>query len=257
MIVGAGNAGCDIACDAAREAERAFLSVRRGYHFIPKYVFGKPADVFAHEGPPLPPRLEQWFFGVVLRLLVGDLTRYGLPRPDHAVLASHPIMNTQVLHHVGHGDLAVKPDVAELAGDRVRFVDGSEERIDLVLLATGYERRFPFLREEDLDHREGALDLYLNAFHRRLPTLVFLGLFETDGAAYGLFGLQADLVAGYLSDRAAGGTTHARFDGLRASDRPDLRGGRRYLPSARHAYYVKGDTYQRLLTRTRRRFGWT
>lgn len=256
LVVGAGNSGCDIACDAARVAERTLLSVRRGYHFVPKYVFGKPADVFAHESPRLPAWLEERVFGLVLRLLVGDLTRYGLPRPDHRVLASHPIMNTRVLHHLGHGDLEVRPDVAELAGDSVRFVDGGSDRVDLVLLATGYERRYPFLPEEELDRRDGALDLYLNVFHRRLPTLAFIGVFETDGAAYGLFGLQADLVAGYLADRLAGRGAAARFDARRATDRPDLRGGRRYLQSERHLHYVRGNTYERLLRRTVERFGW-
>jgi len=42
VVVGAGNSGVDIACDAARAADRAWLSVRRGYHFVPKYVFGAP-----------------------------------------------------------------------------------------------------------------------------------------------------------------------------------------------------------------------
>ncbi len=42
---------------------------------------------------------------------------YGLPAPDHRVLESHPIMNTQVLHYIGHGDLVARPDVAELRGD--------------------------------------------------------------------------------------------------------------------------------------------
>jgi len=256
LVIGAGNSGCDIACDAARVAERAFLSLRRGYHFVPKYVFGRPADVFAHEGPNLPPRLEQRVFGWVLRLLVGDLTRYGLPKPDHPVLVSHPIMNTQVLHHLGHGDLVARPDVAALEGDRVRFVDGSEERVDLVLTATGYERRFPFLAEAHLDRRDGDLDLYLNVFHRRYPKLSFAGVFETDGAAYGLFGLQAELIAGYLADRIRGGGASQRFDRMRATGRPDLRGGRRYLSSARHAYYVRGDDYERILSRTLEEFGW-
>jgi len=256
LIIGAGNSGCDIACDAARAAERAFLSLRRGYHFVPKYVFGKPADVFAHEGPKLPPRLEQRAFGLVLRLLVGDLTRYGLPKPDHPVLVSHPIMNTQVLHHLGHGDLEARPDVSELAGDRVRFVDGSEEQVDLVLMATGYERRFPFLNEADLVRRDGALDLYLSVFHRTRATLSFAGVFETDGAAYGLFGLQASLISGYLADRMGQGEAHTRFDALRVDDRPDLHGGRRYLSSARHAYYVRAADYERILRRTLDAFGW-
>ena len=44
LIVGAGNSGCDIAVDAAHRARSVDLSVRRGYYFVPKYLFGKPAD---------------------------------------------------------------------------------------------------------------------------------------------------------------------------------------------------------------------
>src|SRR5438445_48181 len=49
MIVGAGNSGADIACDAASNAKQAFISMRRGYHFIPKHVFGMPADEFGEK----------------------------------------------------------------------------------------------------------------------------------------------------------------------------------------------------------------
>ncbi|MBX2802916.1 MAG: hypothetical protein KTR31_34860 [Myxococcales bacterium] len=50
LVVGAGNSGVDIACDAAFAADQAFLSVRRGYHFLPKHIFGMPSDVFAARG---------------------------------------------------------------------------------------------------------------------------------------------------------------------------------------------------------------
>jgi cation diffusion facilitator CzcD-associated flavoprotein CzcO len=256
LIVGGGNSGADIACDAARTASRAFISLRRGYHFIPKYVFGTPADVFSHNGPPLPAGLEERLFGFLLRrLLVGDLTRFGLPRPDHPILASHPIMNTQILHHLGHGDLTAVPDVRELRSRSVVFTDGREEEIDLIVWATGYERRFPFLRDADVDARDGRLDLYLNVFHRRHPGLSFIGLFETDGAAYPLVGLQGALVAGYAHARASGSDT-SRFDGLRRSAGPDLRGGRRYVASDRHTYYVRDAAYRKALERVGKQFGW-
>ncbi|MBO0842735.1 MAG: NAD(P)/FAD-dependent oxidoreductase, partial [Nocardioides sp.] len=44
LIVGAGNSGCDIAVDAVHHASSVDISVRRGYHFVPKYLFGKPSD---------------------------------------------------------------------------------------------------------------------------------------------------------------------------------------------------------------------
>ena len=82
--------------------------------------------------------------------------------------------------------------------------------------------------------------------HRRRPDLFFIGLYETDGAAYPLFGRQADLIAHYLAARRAGDSVDA-FDRQRATAYPDLRGGRHYADSRRHTYYVKMDSYERLL----------
>jgi cation diffusion facilitator CzcD-associated flavoprotein CzcO len=257
LILGGGNSGCDIACDAALTASRAFISLRRGYHFVPKYVLGKPADVFAHAGPRLPAWLEQRFFGFLIgKVLVGDLERFGLKKPDHPILASHPIMNTQILHHLGHGDLEAVPDVQELRAHSVLFTDGREEEVDLILLATGYEHSYPVLGSTDEHGPFGPESLYLNLAHREHPTLFFMGQFETDGAAYSLYGLQAGLLASYLKARAAAAPSAQRFDALRSSHRPDLRGGRTYVASPRHDRYVKGDVYERALKRTARRLGW-
>ena len=54
LIVGAGNSGVDIACDAARSAKSAVISLRRGYHFVPKHMFGVPTDVFLSGQVTLP-----------------------------------------------------------------------------------------------------------------------------------------------------------------------------------------------------------
>ena len=95
LIVGAGNSGVDIACDAARSARNAYLSVRRGYRFVPKHIFGVPTDVLingmADPPPGVPITLDPT---VMLDRLNGDFTRLGLPKPDHDALTSHPIMNT-------------------------------------------------------------------------------------------------------------------------------------------------------------------
>lgn len=247
LIVGGGNSAADIACDAARSAKRAFISLRRGYYFIPKFIFGQPSDVFAHAGPQLPRWLEERVFGFLMnRVLVGDLTRYGLQKPDHPILRSHPILNTQLLHHLGHGDIQARRDIKSLDGHMVHFADGTSEEIDLIVWATGYDKRFPFLRDEEVDGNADALDLYLNVFHRRHPDLFFIGLFETDGAAYGLAGTQAELIAGYMDANLPAQTREA-FDKQRATGRPDLRGGVRYIDSARHNYYVKGDVYEKVL----------
>src|SRR5262245_43951903 len=127
LVVGGGNSGCDIAVDATATAARVLLSLRRGYWFVPKHVFGVPADVFGSRGPHLPLRIERFFEERLLRLLVGDLRRFGLPAPDHRLFETHPVLNAQILHALSHGEVTVKPDLRELRGRSVAFADGSEE----------------------------------------------------------------------------------------------------------------------------------
>ncbi len=256
LIVGGGNSGCDIACDAATNADKAFISLRRGYHFIPKYIMGTPTDQFASR-LSLPKFVERRLFQGLLRLLVGDLTRFGLPEPDHAVMESHPIMNTQILHHLGHGDLGCKPDVASFDGDRVSFVDGSSESIDLVVFATGYKVTYPFLERSHFEWISKYPDLYLSALHRKYDDLCCLGLHQTDGGAFDFFAMQADMMVGFLQDQERRPAMARRFADRKASDRPDLSGGLHYVDSPRHATYVKKAVFQRYCELIFDEYGWT
>jgi hypothetical protein len=248
LVVGGGNSGCDIAVDAGLAAGRAFLSLRRGYWFIPKHIFGMPADVFGHKGPQLPGWAEQRIFEPLLRLLVGDLRRFGLPRPDHRLFETHPVLNSQILHSLSHGDVIAKPDVAHSDGKRVTFADGSSEEIDLVIFATGYRRTLPVLAP-DL-HCEGEVSrLFLNAFHREHPGLFVVGFFETDGGAYPLIDLQCELIAKVLRARRERPERLARFEARLRSAPPDFSGGVRFLRVERMSNYVRTHAYSRYLER--------
>lgn len=256
LIIGAGNSGCDIACDAAQSADKAFISLRRGYHFIPKHIFGLPADVFAHNGPQLPMWATQRIFGVMLRLLNGDLTRLGLQKPDHRIFESHPILNTQLLHFLSHGDIKAKRDVARFEGKVVHFVDGTSEEIDLVLCATGYKWKIPYIDPALFHWKGGKPDLYMNLFSRETPGLYALGYMETNGGAYKLFDEMADLIARTIIARANGGEAARNVDAMIARDRPDLSGGIKFVGSDRHATYVEIDAYRKQMARLRKRFNW-
>ena len=255
LVGGGGNSACDIACDAAQNAESAFISLRRGYHFVPKHIFGVPADVFAESGPDLPMWLVQPVFGAMLRLLVGDLTRLGLPKPDHRIFETHPILNDQLLHHLRHGDIAARPDIARLDGGEVEFVDGRREAVDLVLLATGYRQSIPYLPDDALEWSGTRPQLYLNLFSRRQPSLMAMGFMETDGGAYRMFDRMADVIAQHAKDRIENPERARRMDQLKAR-RPDLSGGVRYLATDRHANYVNHRVYLKTLDELVDEMGW-
>ena len=255
LIVGAGNSGCDIACDAAHSAKAAFISLRRGYHFFPKHVFGEPLDVFVERGRRLPTWLAQFLLGRLLRLLNGDLTRFGLKAPDHKVLESHPIVNSQVLHYLAHGDLIAKPNISHLNGADVVFDDGSREAIDLIIYATGYSWELPYLEEGLIQWQEGRPDLYMSAFSREHPALFVLGLFESNVAAYQLFDKLADVIARVLLVQQCG-RDETHFANLLRSDRPELGGGIRYVGSERHIGYIDFGAFEKHIDRVRRSMGW-
>ena len=246
LVVGGGNSACDIACDAAPIARDTLISVRRGYYFLPKHLFGQPTDAFFRSGPHLPTWLAQPLLTGLLRVLVGDLRRYGLPKPDHKVLETHPIVNSQLLHYLAHGDARVVPDVRELRSDGVVFADGSEAQVDVIIFATGYRATIPCVDPGVLSLDAGAAPLYLNIFPDRAG-LYAIGLFETDGAAYPVVSRQAELVASVIRAERDDPRRAAWFHAARTGPRPDLTSGIKYVASPRHAIYVQFDEYVHML----------
>jgi cation diffusion facilitator CzcD-associated flavoprotein CzcO len=254
LVVGAGNSGCDIACDAARSADHAAISMRRGYWFVPKHVFGVPSDVIGETGPHLPMWVQQRVFGLLLRLLNGDPSRLGLPKPDHRLFETHPVVNSQLLHHLSHGDVHARPGIADTDGETVVFTDGTRERFDLILLATGYRHAVPIAQE--YVGAQQHPDLYLTAFSREHEGLFGLGYIETNSGAFQLFDLLAQIIAGHIDDAERGTPAAAAFARMIAEDAPDLTGGLRMVASPRHTGYVDAATLRKYLAGLASRFGW-
>ena len=198
LIVGAGNSGCDIAVDAVHHAAAVDISVRRGYYFVPKYVFGRPTDTL-NQGKPLPRPLKQFLDKRLLRMFTGDPVRFGFPKPDYRIYESHPVVNSLILHHLGHGDLSVKPDIDRLEGSTVHFRDGTSGEYDLLLCATGYVLSYPFLSSDLLGWTGASPQLYLNIFSRQAKNLMVVGMVEASGLGWEGRYRQAELVAAYLA----------------------------------------------------------
>ena len=253
LIVGAGNSGCDLAVDAVHFAKSVDISVRRGYHFVPKYVFGKPADTVGGV-LTLPAPLKQFIDGKLLKLFTGDPQKLGFPKPDHKMYESHPIVNSLILYHLGHGDLSVKPDIAELAGERVIFRDGSEQAYDLIVLATGYKLHYPFIEKDLLCWQNGKPDLYLHCYHPKFDNLFVLGMLEATGIGWQGRYEQAELMAHFIVANRRNSAAARAFKQAKNGTPPDLNGGFNYLKLDRMAVYVHKNTYISHLRKHLRRF---
>lgn len=249
LVVGCGNSACDIAVDAVHRAASVDLSTRRGYYFLPKFILGRPTDTFGG-AIRLPRPLKQRLDGLLVRALVGKPSQYGLPDPDYKLYESHPVMNSLVLHHLGHGDIKARRDIARIDGKRVTFSDGEHAEYDLILQGTGYTLDYPFIDRAHLNWpaHAGAPKLYLNVFHPEYDDLFMMGMVEASGLGWQGRDEQAELVALYIRGLRDGSSAAREFQALkreRASVRLD--GGYQYLELERMAYYVHKDTYRQAL----------
>ena len=251
LVIGAGNSGCDIAVESAQNAARTFHSLRRGYFYVPKYLFGKPADQIGEASLKLrlPVSVRRAINGTLLKLLHGRPENFGLPKPDHKLFESHPIINSQMFYYLGHGDIIPKPDVDELRGDRVRFKDGSEEEIDVIIYATGFNITIPFLDKKYLNWQNSHPAFYLNVFHPKYDNLFLAGFIQPDSGQWGLVDYQTQLIAKFIHAQNRASTRAAAFRKLKAGHLPYLGGKIRYVDSTRHYLEVEHFSYRQRLKR--------
>lgn len=252
LVVGGGNSGADITCDAAQRADHAGISLRRGYWFIPKHFNGLPTDVYASQQPKVPLWIRQKVLKRRLKGLIGDLTRLGLPEPDHELLETHPLMNDQMLHYLRHGDITVYPDIDRLDGREVVFKGGQRAAFDEIILATGYNWSAPFLPDGTVS--EGRFKLPLCIFAPDRDDLFFISFIKAAGSSITLFGDMAWIIARAIA--AADTPEHARLRAEIERNDFDLTKGLKMVGSGRHDAYVNRDAYADALLKLRKRMGW-
>jgi thioredoxin reductase len=201
LVVGGGNSACDIAVEAAQQGCATLHSTRRGYHYVPKYLFGRPSDLLSDRlaALGLPLALRRRLIAALLRVVGGSSRKSPLPRPDHRLYETHPVVNSLLPYYVRHAAIRPKPEIAELAGREVRFVDGSREAVDLIVYATGYCIDFPFIDRRYLNWRDGCPRLFLNVFHPEFENLFVAGLIQPDSGQFQLVDWQMKAVATFLS----------------------------------------------------------
>jgi cation diffusion facilitator CzcD-associated flavoprotein CzcO len=245
LIVGCGNSGADIAVDAVHQAASVDMSVRRGYYFLPKFLLGKPVDTLGGK-LKMPRALKQKLDALLIRAVMGKPSDYGLPDPDYRMYESHPVINSLVLHHLGHGDIRPRQDIRSVEGATVTFVDGSQVDYDLILTATGYKLHYPFIDRKYLNWESGdAPALYLNAMHPDFDSLFLMGMVEATGLGWEGRNEQAEMVALYIRQLKEDKPSAQNLRRVKKRDAEKrLDGGYHYLPLERMAYYVSKDQYR-------------
>jgi hypothetical protein len=237
LVVGGGNSGCDIAADAVYAADKVYHSTRRGYYYQPKFIAGKPTPQWMMElGNKFKTKQEtQAYILQVFKMAGCDGTDYGLPAPDYPLDGAHPVMNSLILYHIGHGDIDPRGDIASFEGKTVHFKDGTKAEVDQIIYSTGFKRDFPYLDDNLLDWKNGIPDLFLHSTPRNHDNLLFMGFINSaaglgDGLkTQGLFVLN---YARALKDQTPG---LQAFLKAKMADKPDL-GQEAFVKSYRHLW---------------------
>lgn len=252
LVLGLGNSATDIAVESSRIGEKTFLAVRRGAYVLPKYMNGKPLDELSNPLFSLLPFPVQRFFAMRgLEIAAGDMTTYGLPKPDHKLFEAHPTVSSELLPRLGHGDITVKPNIDRFTGGKtVRFVDGSEEEVDLVVYCTGYKITFPFFDPKVFAAPDNRLPLYRRVVSVERPGLYFIGFIQPFGPIMPLAEAQAEWVADLLSGRA---TLPPAGEMKREIAREERKMRKRFVSSKRHTVEVDFHPYLREIRRERKR----
>jgi dimethylaniline monooxygenase (N-oxide forming) len=101
-------------------------------------------------------------------------------------------------------------------GHHIRFTDGSEERFDAIIAATGYTTALPFLADDisPIEANSTHLNLYNRVAHPTLDGLYFIGFFDvTGGSNIRMMDDQAD----YISALATGTVKRPSKPDMRAA----------------------------------------
>jgi cation diffusion facilitator CzcD-associated flavoprotein CzcO len=244
IVVGMGNSAMDIASELSSRwmAKKLYVSARRGVWVLPKYRNGQPADKVM--APPDIPREEGLKASrALIRELVGQMSDYGLPEPDHEPLSAHPSVSADFLTRAGSGDIHMLAAIERLDGRTVHLADGDAVEADVIVCATGYEMKFPFFDA-------GEVDLHPDADHRYplfkrmikpgVDHLFFMGLAQSSPTIVNLAEQQSKLLAKLLVGEYALPSVEEQERIMRADEADHLR---QYYSAPRHTIQIDFARY--------------
>lgn len=144
LVMGCGNSGAEIALDLAEQGVEVSMVVRGPVHVLPRDLLGRPSQKTGVMLSPLPIGVRDAIIGTVMKVAVGDLSRWGIVRPKIGPLRMMteqgrvPILDIGTIAMIKAGRIRVVPAVTAIVGNVVQFVGGASHEFDAIVLATGY-----------------------------------------------------------------------------------------------------------------------
>ncbi|KAF3339637.1 putative indole-3-pyruvate monooxygenase YUCCA4 [Carex littledalei] len=150
LVIGCGNSGMEVSLDLCRYNARPSMVVRNAVHILPREIFGfSTFGVAMALLKRMSVKLVDIFLLTMTHFILGDTDRWGLRRPKIGPIelknltGKTPVLDAGTLAQIKSGRIKVVGGVKEITKNGAKFIDGSEERFDSVILATGYKSNVP------------------------------------------------------------------------------------------------------------------
>lgn len=154
LVVGMGNTGAEIALDLSEHGIETYLSLRSPINIVPRDTFAGPLQRTAMRLSKLPHWLADFLSSSVQKIMIGNLSRYGIRTPTFApsaqirILGRPPVIDIGTVAHIKTGKIKVLPDIHHFEKNSIVFSNGAEHPFDIVLLATGYRAQLQDFLED-------------------------------------------------------------------------------------------------------------
>lgn len=214
LVIGPGNSGAEIAADLADAGVRVSLAMRTPPNVVLRAVAGIPSQALVLSMSPLPLRAQDALSGLLQKLVVGDLRKYGIPKAPRGIATQQlrddvtPTIDVGLLRALKDGGVTIVAAVERFTKDAVVLADGTSLHPDAVVLATGFQRGLePLVGDLGVLARSGRPLINADEQLAAHPGLFFLGYSNPLTGNLRQVGLDATKIAKAVVRRTRGSAT--------------------------------------------------
>ena len=201
LVIGFGNSACEIAICLHEHGAKPSMSVRSPVNVIPKEILGIPVLSIGIAQAWIPPKIADALNKPLLKLLIGDITKYGLKKlpygPAQQIIQDQqiPLLDMGTMKLIKEGKIEIFGDIKKIENSMVHFDDDSAKSFDAIIMATGYKTgiedliKVPEKRMQDI-----RLPIKKRAFFGQ-ENLFFCGYFIAPTGMLREIGIEAKQIA--------------------------------------------------------------
>lgn len=205
LVVGFGNSAGEIALDLVEHGAESHLSVRGPSVVVPRDIAGIPILTIAHWLSVFPPRFADKLSRPVLRALIGDISKLGIPAArwgpmeQIARFGKIPLLDVGTMEALKQGAVTAHPGIERFTESGVRFMDGSTDDFAGVVLATGYEPGVSRILDDSAGLLDGRGVPLVSGGVTARTGLYFCGFREAPTGRLRQIGIEAERIASLIA----------------------------------------------------------